>query len=55
MMINSTLARILMAFAMLVLGYGAFVAWGDGKPGMAVLLALGTLAAAIPVFVDSRK
>lgn len=55
MMINSTLARLLMAFAMLALAYGTYVAYNDGRPGMAVLLAFGTIAAAIPVLVDSRK
>lgn len=54
-MINSTLSRILMAFAILALAYGAYSAFSDNKPGMAILLALATIAAAIPTFVGSGK
>jgi len=54
-MINTTLSRILMAFAMVMLAYGAYVAYGDGRLGMTSLLALGAAAAAIPVFMYSGK
>ena len=54
-MVNSTVSRILMAFATLALAYGAYAAFSDNKPGMAVLLGLATLAAAIPTFVGSGK
>ena len=42
-------------FAMLALAYGAYSAFTDNKPGMAVLLALATLAAAIPTFAGTGK
>ena len=55
MNVNSTLSRVLTGFAMLALAYGAYSAFTDNKPGMAVLLALATLAAAIPTFAGTGK
>jgi len=50
-MINSTLSRLLTGFATLVLAYGAYTAFTESKPGMAVLLSLAALAAAIPTIM----
>lgn len=52
---NSTLSRLLTGFATLVLAYGAYVAFTDNHPGMAVLLALATVAAAIPTIMAPGK
>jgi putative effector of murein hydrolase len=49
------LTRVLTIFAMITLGIGAYSAYADGKPFMAVLLTLGTIAAAIPAIMDPRK
>jgi len=49
-MINSTVSRILVIIAMLALIYGSYTAFIEGKPGMAVLLAFGGIAAAISAF-----
>jgi len=54
-MINSTVSRILMIVAMLALAYGSYTAFGDNKPGMAILLAFGCIAAAIPALFEPRK
>ena len=55
MNVNSTLSRVLTGFAMLALAYGAYSAFTENKLGLAVLLALATLAAAIPTFVGTGK
>ena len=55
MNVNSTLSRVLTGFATLALAYGAYAAFADNKLGMAVLLALATLAAAIPTFAGTGK
>jgi hypothetical protein len=55
MNVNSTLSRVLTGFATLALAYGAYSAFTDNKLGMAVLLALATLAAAIPTFTGTGK
>ncbi|MBL8201583.1 MAG: hypothetical protein JNK40_11465 [Chromatiales bacterium] len=55
MNVNSTLSRVLTGFATLALAYGAYTAFAENKPGMAVLLALATIAAAIPTIVSTGK
>lgn len=40
---------------MVMLGIGAWSAYSDRKPRMTVLLVRGTIAAAIPVFMQPRK
>ena len=55
MNINSTLSRVLTGFATLALAYGAYTAFTENKPGMAVLLALAAVAAAIPTFIGTGK
>jgi len=55
MNVNSTLSRVLTGFATLALAYGAYTAFTENKLGMAVLLALATLAAAIPTFAGTGK
>ena len=55
MNVNSTLSRVLTGFATLALAYGAYSAFTEKKLGLAVLLALATLAAAIPTFVGTGK
>jgi hypothetical protein len=54
-MLNSTLSRLLTGFAALALAYGAYTAFTDNHPGMAVLLALATIAAAIPTIMSPGK
>lgn len=49
------MTRLLTAFAMVALAIGAWSAFTDGRMGMAALLTLGAVAAAIPVFLDPRK
>lgn len=53
-MLNSTILRVLTAFAMIALAIGAYSAFTESRPGMALLLALGAIAAAIPVFLEPR-
>ena len=54
-MINSTVSRLFTGFAAVVLAYGAYTAFSEGHPGMAVLLALATIAAAIPTVMSTGK
>jgi hypothetical protein len=49
------LTRVLTIFAMIALAIGAYSAFADGKPFMAALLTLGTIAAAIPALLEPRK
>jgi hypothetical protein len=55
MNVNSTLSRLLTGFATLALAYGAYTAFTENKVGMAVLLALATIAAAIPTLTGTGK
>ena len=54
-MVSSTLSRLLTGFAALVLAYGAYTAFAESKPGMAVLLTLAAIAAAIPTIMSPGK
>jgi hypothetical protein len=54
-MINGTVSRILVIIAMLALVYGSYTAFSEDKPGMAILLAFGAIAAAIPTFFTSKN
>ncbi len=55
MNVNGTLSRVLTGFATLALAYGAYTAFAENKPGMAVLLGLAAVAAAIPTFTGTGK
>jgi hypothetical protein len=54
-MLNSTLSRLLTGFAALAVAYGAYTAFTDNHPGMGVLLAFATIAAAIPTIMSPGK
>jgi hypothetical protein len=55
MSVNSTVSRVLMGFATVALAYGAYTGFAENKPGMAILLALAAVAAAIPTFAGTGK